>query len=95
MFWVPQSGNLGIGVSILSFNDKVHFGLITDAAMVPDPHAIIARFAPEFERLLYFVLMSAWGEETLASPAPELAQKRPRGRTKRARAPAKRTRLVS
>ena len=31
MFWVPQSGNIGMGVSILSFNGKVHFGLITDA----------------------------------------------------------------
>jgi diacylglycerol O-acyltransferase len=57
MFWVPQSGNIGMGVSILSFNGKVHFGLITDAALVPDPVAIIARFAPEFERLVYYVLM--------------------------------------
>ena len=62
MFWVPQSGNIGVGVSILSFNDRVHFGLITDAALVPDPQAIIARFAPEFDRLLYFVLMGGWGE---------------------------------
>ncbi len=62
MFWVPQSGNLGMGVSILSFNGQVHFGLITDVALVPDPEAIIERFAPEFERLVYFVLMRPWGE---------------------------------
>jgi len=62
MFWVPQSGNIGMGVSILSFNGKVHFGLITDAALIPDPEAIIARFGPEFERLLYYVLMGDWGE---------------------------------
>ena len=62
IFWVPQSGNIGMGVSILSFNGKVHFGLITDAALVPDPEAIISRFVPEFERLLYFVLMGAWGQ---------------------------------
>ncbi len=61
MFWVPQSGNLGMGVSILSFNGKVHFGLITDAALVPDPERIIARFAPEFERLVYYVLLEACG----------------------------------
>jgi WS/DGAT/MGAT family acyltransferase len=62
MFWVPQSGNIGMGVSILSFNGKVHFGLITDAALVPDPQAIIDRIAPEFNRLVYFVLMGAWDE---------------------------------
>ncbi len=57
IFWVPQSGNIGMGLSILSFNGRVHFGLITDAALVPDPQSIIARIQPEFERLLYLVLM--------------------------------------
>jgi len=57
IFWVPQSGNIGMGLSILSFNGRVHFGLITDAALVPDPQSIMARIRPEFERLLYFVLM--------------------------------------
>jgi diacylglycerol O-acyltransferase / wax synthase len=59
IFWVPQSGNIGMGVSILSFNGKVHFGIITDAALVPDPEAITGCFGPEFERLVYFVLMRA------------------------------------
>lgn len=62
MFWVPQSGSIGMGVSILSFDGKVQFGLITDSAMVPDPEAIIAGFQPEFEKLLYFALMEAWAE---------------------------------
>ena len=70
MFWVPQSGNLGLGASILTFNDRVHFGVITDAALVPDPEAIVARFGPEFDSLLYFVLMGAWGE-SMAMEAPE------------------------
>ena len=60
MVWVPQPGDIGMGVSILSFNGKVQFGLLADAALVPDPHAIIARFKPEFEQLLYFVLMENW-----------------------------------
>ncbi|MGC1588330.1 MAG: wax ester/triacylglycerol synthase family O-acyltransferase [Rhodomicrobium sp.] len=63
MFWVPQSGNVGMGVSILSFNDMVQFGLITDAAMVPDPEAIIAHFRPKFEQLLYYALLEPWGDE--------------------------------
>lgn len=65
MFWVPQSGDIGMGVSILSYNGMVQFGLITDAEMVPDPEAIIANFRPQFEHLLYSVLMSSWdGEDT-------------------------------
>ena len=76
MFWVPQSGNIGMGVSILSFNGEVHFGLITDAALTPDPEAIIARFAPEFERLLYLALLGPWAE----TPAPDGATKPPAAR---------------
>ena len=82
MFWVPQSGNIGMGVSILSFNGKVHFGLITDAALVPDPGAIIARFAPEFERLLCFALMEDWGESSAPDAAREAAASRPEARPK-------------
>ncbi len=65
MFWVPQSGDIGMGVSILSYNGMVQFGLITDAEMVPDPEAIIANFRPQFEHLLFSVLMSPWGEEDM------------------------------
>jgi diacylglycerol O-acyltransferase len=62
MFWVPQSGDIGMGVSILSYNGAVQFGLITDAGMVPDPEQVIAHFQPEFERLLLTVLMEPWDE---------------------------------
>jgi WS/DGAT/MGAT family acyltransferase len=58
IFWVPQAGEIGMGVSILSFDGHVQFGLITDAALVPDPETIVSRFGPEFEKLLYLVLMS-------------------------------------
>jgi diacylglycerol O-acyltransferase len=60
MFWVPQSGDIGMGVSILSYNGGVQFGLITDAHMVGDPERIVAAFRPEFERLLLTVLMEPW-----------------------------------
>ena len=52
MFWVPQSGNVGLGVSILSYAGGVQFGLITDRALCPDPQDIIRRFEPEFDKLL-------------------------------------------
>lgn len=63
MFWVPQSGDIGVGVSILSYAGGVQFGLITDDAMCPDPEAIVERFQPEFERLLYLSLMLPWGDD--------------------------------
>lgn len=66
MFWVPQTGSIGMGVSILSYNGNVHFGLIADAKLIPDPDAVIQRFIPEFEKLLYIALMSDWGIQSNA-----------------------------
>lgn len=63
MFWVPQSGNIGMGVSILSYGGGVQFGLITDRKLVPDPEAIINRFGDEFEKLLLLTLMEPWDEQ--------------------------------
>ena len=53
MFWVPQTGSIGIGVSILSYDGEVHFGLIADARLIPDPQDVIRRFGEEFDKLLY------------------------------------------
>lgn len=63
MFWVPQSGDIGMGVSILTYAGRVQFGLITDTGLCPDPEAIIANFAPEFEKLLLLSLMMPWGPD--------------------------------
>jgi len=63
MFWVPQSGDIGMGLSILTYAGRVQFGLITDAGLCPDPEAIIANFAPEFEKLLLLSLMMPWGQD--------------------------------
>jgi len=60
MFWVPQSGDIGMGVSILTYAGRVQFGLITDTGLCPDPKAIIANFAPEFEKLLLLSMMLPW-----------------------------------
>ncbi len=59
IFWVPQAGTIGIGVSILTYNGQVQFGLMTDTALVPDPEQIVSRFGGEFEKLLLHVLMTA------------------------------------
>ena len=62
MFWVPASGDIGVGVSILSYGGGVQFGLVTDRALCDEPEAIVARFAPEFEKILLIALMQPWGD---------------------------------
>lgn len=74
MFWVPQFGELGMGGSILSLDGQVQFGLMTDAALVPDPEMIIGHVRTEFDKLLYFVLreidIPSAPEPTEGEPAP-------------------------
>jgi WS/DGAT/MGAT family acyltransferase len=66
MFWVPASGDIGVGVSILSYGGGVQFGLITDTGLCPDPQQIIDRFEPEFEKLLHLTLMLPWAGQEAA-----------------------------
>jgi WS/DGAT/MGAT family acyltransferase len=51
MFWVPQSGQLGLGVSVLSYDGNVTLGVISDGALVADPDKIANRFAKEVAKL--------------------------------------------
>ncbi|WP_460529470.1 WS/DGAT/MGAT family O-acyltransferase [Chitinimonas naiadis] len=69
-FWVPQSGEIGMGVSILSYNDRVNFGVMTDKKLVPDPARIIEGFAAEFEKLVLATLLSVLD----CPPDPDLAE---------------------
>lgn len=62
MFWVPQSGDIGLGVSILSYGGGVQFGVIGDTALCPDPQAIIDEFEPEFSKLALITLMLPWDD---------------------------------
>jgi len=60
IFWVPQSGDIGLGISILSYAGQVQFGLIADALRVPDPDAVTARFREEFEKVVLSVLLGPY-----------------------------------
>ncbi len=60
MFWVPQSAGVGLGVSLLSYDGGLHFGLVADESLVPDPASITRRFGAEFEGLLLTALMLPW-----------------------------------
>ncbi|MGD8708839.1 MAG: wax ester/triacylglycerol synthase family O-acyltransferase [Ectothiorhodospiraceae bacterium] len=59
LFWVPQSGDIGLGISILSYNERVYFGLAADTRLVPDPDDVVRRFRREFEELVTCTLLTA------------------------------------
>jgi diacylglycerol O-acyltransferase / wax synthase len=52
MFWVPQSGRLGLGISILSYNGQVLLGVASDAGLVPDPERIVSEFEADLAELI-------------------------------------------
>jgi hypothetical protein len=47
MFWVPQSGNIGLGISIISYNSKVTLGIMVDEHLIHNPQQIIDGFELE------------------------------------------------
>jgi diacylglycerol O-acyltransferase / wax synthase len=57
LFWVPQAGSIGTGVSMLTYNGLVQFGVMSDRQLIPDPHELVNLIAGEFERLVLLVLL--------------------------------------
>jgi diacylglycerol O-acyltransferase / wax synthase len=57
LFWVPQAGSIGTGVSMLTYNGKVQFGVMSDRELVPDPRKLVRLVEGEFERLVLLVLL--------------------------------------
>jgi WS/DGAT/MGAT family acyltransferase len=37
MFWVPQAGDIGLGISVVSYAGQVQFGVVADEAVMPLP----------------------------------------------------------
>ena len=55
MFWVPRSGPIGLGLSILSYAGRVYVGIATDAGLVPDPERIAEHFHEELGAMMELV----------------------------------------
>jgi hypothetical protein len=55
MFWVPQSGRLALGISILSYAGNIYLGVATDAGLIPQPDELILAFYAEYDELLSLV----------------------------------------
>lgn len=59
MFWVPQAGGIGLGVSIFSYNGRVLMGVTTDAGLVDRPAELIELAEAEFLALADALEVSA------------------------------------
>jgi WS/DGAT/MGAT family acyltransferase len=55
MFWVPRSGKIGLGISIISYDGKVTVGIASDEGLMADPEILLEGFEEEFNRLLELV----------------------------------------
>ena len=56
MFWVPQSGSIGIGMSIFSYAGTVQLGITVDKNVQADPNAVMTYFHESFDALCHVAL---------------------------------------
>ena len=84
MFWVPMSGHMGLGVSILSYAGEVMVGVTADAGLVPDPGRVVSAFERELRGLMMPAHRGQAGERKrpLSNPGrPRKRARAARGRT--------------
>jgi WS/DGAT/MGAT family acyltransferase len=85
MFWVPHPGRqLGMGISIMSYQNMATLAVIADARLIPDPETITDRFHAEFEAMLKRVRRPA----KKAAPTKKTAAAKKTALTKKPRRPA-------
>lgn len=76
--WVPGSGTHTVGVSIFTYAGTVRVGVVTDAALVPDPDRLVAAFEAELDLLVSLVAPTEPATPTTsAKPAEPAAPAKP------------------
>lgn len=55
MVWVPQSGEVGVGLSILSYAGTVQFGVVADQQLLAEPDQVVHYFVRSFDELAALV----------------------------------------
>jgi hypothetical protein len=55
---------MGTGVSMLTYNGLVQFGVMSDRQLIANPRELVRTIEKEFERLVYVVLLGAATLET-------------------------------
>lgn len=57
--WPPESGGLGLGISIVSYAGELVIGLLTDQRLITDPQYLLADTAAEFHQLVADLLTAS------------------------------------
>lgn len=60
IFFVPQSGDIGLGLSILSYAGAVQLGVLADRRRMGDPRGLVTGMAARFEEILLAALMGPY-----------------------------------
>jgi WS/DGAT/MGAT family acyltransferase len=77
MFWVPQTGQIGMGISIISYAGEVSIGVMVDEALIPNPEEIVQNFRTEFGALAADIehpQSAANGAQGVATPSDAQAE---------------------
>jgi len=54
MYWLPRIGHIGLGTTILSYNQNVRLGIVCDNKQIPDPNVFIDEFERQLTQLLEY-----------------------------------------
>jgi WS/DGAT/MGAT family acyltransferase len=95
VFWVPQSGGIGLGISILSYAGQVNMGVMTDVQRVPDPDVLASHMVTEFESLLLRCLTMPWPGRFAADVGKAAVTASPRRKRSTAKTPGTETEHTS
>jgi diacylglycerol O-acyltransferase len=71
LFWVPATGPIGLGVSIVSYAGQLRIGVIADATLVPDPDRLVAALQAELVDALPQTQATSNTDSTDASAVPQ------------------------
>lgn len=86
MVWVPQSGRLSLGLSIISYANKVFVGICADANLIPDSTSITDFFIEEYQEMMQLVEHAKTLDDLMAQAAAADQQAQPQPAAKAAEA---------
>ena len=74
VFWPPQSGGIGLGLSFFSYAGQLSFGISADLGLLPNPRGLLEAFRSELEELLGLsTLARPEADAPLAEPLPDIS----------------------
>jgi len=84
-FWVPRSEDIGVGISIFSYDGSVSVGVAADEGLVPEPDRLADAFNREMNAILETVETEG-GKVEEAEEVEEEAEQGGQGEVEEARA---------